>query len=66
MDLADPQLQQELLSAQLAVKRRGRLQEPAATLKSTIMDKKSAAAGVNAQYSQAELQARSTKSVWSR
>jgi RND family efflux transporter MFP subunit len=62
MDLTDPQLQQELLTAQLAVKQaEADYKSLAATLQSTIMDKKSAAAGVNAQYSQAQLQAQIDK-----
>jgi multidrug resistance efflux pump len=57
MDLEDPQLQQQLVSQKLALD--GALADYKslqATLNSTIMDKKSAAAAVNAQYSQAELQ----------
>src|SRR5581483_609005 len=57
MQLADPQLQQQLVSQKLALD--GALADYKslqATLNSTIMDKKSAAAAVNAQYSQAELQ----------
>jgi HlyD family secretion protein len=58
MDLADPQLQQQLVSQKLALD--GALADYKslqATLNSAIMDKKSAAAAVNSQYSQAELQA---------
>jgi RND family efflux transporter MFP subunit len=57
MDLEDPQLQQQLVSQKLALD--GALADYKslqATLNSAIMDKKSAAAAVNAQYSQAELQ----------
>src|SRR5579862_7087324 len=55
MDLADPQLQQQLLNAQLAVKQaQADYKSLNATLNSTIMDKRSAAAQVNAQFSQAE------------
>jgi HlyD family secretion protein len=62
MDLADPQLQQQLLTAQLAVKQADAdYKSLNATLQSTIMDKKSAAAQVDAQYSQALLQARIDK-----
>ena len=59
MDLADPQLQQQLVSQKLALD--GALADYKslqATLNSAIMDKKSTAAQVNAQYSQAELQAK--------
>jgi HlyD family secretion protein len=58
MDLSDPQLEQQLVSQKLALD--GALADYKslqATLNSTIMDKKSAAAAVNSQYSQAELQA---------
>jgi multidrug efflux pump subunit AcrA (membrane-fusion protein) len=57
MELSDPQLQQQLVSAKLALD--GALADYKslqATLNSAIMDKKSAAAQVNAQFSQAELQ----------
>jgi multidrug resistance efflux pump len=57
MDLDDPQLQQQLVSQKLALD--GALADYKslqATLNSAIMDKKSAAAQVNAQYSQAQLQ----------
>jgi multidrug efflux pump subunit AcrA (membrane-fusion protein) len=57
MDLEDPQLKQQLVSQKLALD--GALADYKslqATLNSAIMDKKSAAAQVNAQYSQAELQ----------
>lgn len=58
MDLTDPQLQQELLNAQLALKAaEADYKNTQATLQSTLMDKKSAAAAVNAQYSQAKLTA---------
>src|SRR6202167_6403765 len=59
MDLADPQLQQQLVSQKLALD--GALADYKslqATLNSAIMDKKSAAAQVNSQFSQAELQAK--------
>jgi HlyD family secretion protein len=57
MDLDDPQLQQELVSQRLALAgAEADYKSLQATLNSTIMDKKSAAAAVNAQYSQAELQ----------
>jgi multidrug resistance efflux pump len=58
MELTDPTLQQQLVSAKLALD--GALADYKslqATLNSAIMDKKSTAAQVNAQFSQAELQA---------
>jgi HlyD family secretion protein len=58
MDLADPQLQQQLVSQKLALAgAEADYKSLQATLNSAIMDKKSAAAQVNSQYSQAELQA---------
>ncbi len=66
MDLADPQLQQQLLNAQLAVKQaEADYKSLNATLNSTIMDKKSTAAQVNAQYSQAQLQSNTDKQLYS-
>jgi len=66
MDLDDPTLQQQLLNAQLAVKQaEADYKSLNATLNSTIMDKKSAAAQVNAQYSQAELQSNTDKQLYS-
>jgi len=51
MDLTDPQLQQELLSAQSALKgAEADYKSLQATLQSTLMDKKIAAAQVNASY----------------
>ena len=58
MDHEDPQLQQQLVGAKLALD--GALADYKslqATLQSTLMDKKSAGAQINAQYSQAQLQA---------
>lgn len=58
LDMADPQLQQQMVSAKAALD--GALSDYKsleAQLQSTIMDKKSAAAAVNSQYSQAQLQA---------
>jgi RND family efflux transporter MFP subunit len=58
LDMADPQLQQQMVSAKAALD--GALSDYKslqASLQSTIMDKKSAAAAVNSQYSQAQLQA---------
>jgi len=65
MDLQDPQLQQQLLNAQLAVKQaEADYKSMQATLQSTLMDKKSTAAGINAQYSQAELQSNTDKQLY--
>ena len=51
MDMSDPQLQQELLSAQSALKgAEADYKSLNATLQSTLMDKKIAAAQVNASY----------------
>jgi HlyD family secretion protein len=51
MDLSDPQLEQELLSAQSALKgAQADYKSLNATLQSTLMDKKIAAAQVNASY----------------
>ena len=62
MDLDDPQLTQQLLNAQLAVKQaEADYKSLQATLQSTIMDKKSAAAQIDAQFSQAKLQAQIDK-----
>ncbi len=65
MDLADPQLQQQLLSAQLALQgAEADYKSMQASLQSTLMDKKSAAAQVNAQYSQAEITANTDKQLY--
>ncbi len=65
MDLADPQLQQQLVSQRLALAgAEADYKSLQATLNSAIMDKKSAAAQVNAQYSQAELQANTDKQLY--
>jgi HlyD family secretion protein len=64
MDLADPQLQQELLTAQLAYKgAQADYKSLQATLQSTLMDKKTAAAQINADYSQDQLQAKTDKAL---
>src|SRR5271170_5528817 len=58
MDLADPELQQKLLDAQLALKgAQADYKSLQATLQSTLMDKKAAAAAVNSDYTQDQLQA---------
>ncbi len=65
MDLADPQLQQELLNAQLALKgAEADYKSLQATLQSTLMDKKTAAAEVNANYTQDALQAQTDKKLY--
>jgi RND family efflux transporter MFP subunit len=65
MDLADPQLDQELLSAQLALKAaQADYKSLQATLQSTLMDKKTAAAQVNADYTQDQLQAQTDKALF--
>jgi HlyD family secretion protein len=65
MDLADPQLQQELLDAQLQVKAaQVDYQNIHAKLQSDLMDQKAAAATVNADYSQAQLQAKTDKALY--
>jgi RND family efflux transporter MFP subunit len=65
MDLADPQLQQELLNAQLALKAaQADYKSLQASLQSTMMDKKTAAAQVNSDYTQDQLQAQSDKALY--
>jgi len=65
LDLADPQLEQELLSAQLALKgAQADYKSLQATLQSTLMDKKAAAAQVNADYTQDQLQAQTDKALF--
>jgi RND family efflux transporter MFP subunit len=57
MDMTDPQLQQELVGAQAALQgAEADYKSLSASLNSTIMGMKSAAAAVNAQYSQAKMQ----------
>jgi HlyD family secretion protein len=58
LDLADPQLDQELVSARSALKgAQADYKSLQATLESTLMDKKIAAAEVTANYTQDQLQA---------
>ena len=65
MDLADPQLEQELLSAQSALKgAQADYKSLQATLQSTLMDKKAAAAQVNSDYTQDKLQAQTDKALY--
>ncbi|MGP8175771.1 MAG: efflux RND transporter periplasmic adaptor subunit [Terracidiphilus sp.] len=65
MDLADPQLQQELLNAQLGLKAaQADYRSLQATLDSTLMDKKTSAAQVNSDYTQDQLQAQTDKALY--
>jgi acetolactate synthase small subunit len=65
MDLADPELQQKLLDAQLQLKgAQADYKNLQATLQSTLMDKKAAAAGVNSDYTQDQLQAQTDKQLY--
>ncbi len=65
MDLADPELQQKLLDAQLQLKAaQADYQNLHATLQSTLMDKKAAAAAVNSDYTQDQLQAQTDKQLF--
>jgi HlyD family secretion protein len=65
MDLADPQLQQELLNAQLALKgAQADYKSLQATLQSTLMDKRAAAAQVNSDYTQDVLQAQTDNKLY--
>jgi RND family efflux transporter MFP subunit len=65
MDLTDPQLQQEVLNAQLALKAaQADYKSLQATLQSTLMDKKTAAAQVNSDYTQDQLQAQTDKALY--
>ena len=65
MDLADPQLQQEVLNAELAMKAaQADYKSLQAKLQSTLMDKKTAAAQVNSDYTQDKLQAQTDKALY--
>jgi len=65
LDLADPQLQQKLLDAQLALKgAQADYKNMQATLQSALMDKKTAAAAVNSTYTQDQLQAQTDKQLF--
>ena len=65
MDLSDPQLEQELLSAQSALKgAQADYKSLQATLNSTLMDKKIAAAQVNASYTQDQRQAQTDEALY--
>ncbi len=65
LDLADPQLEQEVLNAQLALKAaQADYKSLQATLQSTLMDKKTSAAQVSADYTQDQLQAQTDKALF--
>ena len=65
MDLSDPELQQKLLDAQLQLKQaQADYKSQQATLQSTLMDKKTAAAAVDADYAQDQLQAQTDKQLY--
>jgi len=65
LDLADPQLQQQVLNAQLALKAaQADYKSLQATLESTLMDNKTAAAQVHADYTQDQLQAQTDKALY--
>jgi HlyD family secretion protein len=65
LELADPQLEQEVLNAQLALKAaEADYKSLQATLQSTMMDKKTAAAQVSADYTQDQLQAQTDKALF--
>jgi HlyD family secretion protein len=65
LDLVDPQLQQELLDAQLQLKgAEADYINTRAKVQSDLMDQKAVGATVGADYSQAQLQARTDKSLY--
>jgi len=65
MDLVDPQLQQELLDAQLQLKgAQADYINTRAKVQSDLMDQKASGATVRADYSQAQLQAQTDKSLY--
>jgi HlyD family secretion protein len=65
MDLTDPQLQQELLNARLGLNAANAdYKSLRAQLESNLMDKKTAAAQVNADYTQDQLQAQTDKALY--
>jgi RND family efflux transporter MFP subunit len=65
LEMTDPQLEQEVLNAQLALKAADAdYKSLQATLQSTLMDKKTAAAQVSADYSQDQLQAQTDKALY--
>ena len=65
LDLADPQLAQQVLNAQLALKAaQADYKSLQATLQSTLMDKKTADAQVSSNYTQDQLQAQTDKALF--
>jgi multidrug resistance efflux pump len=65
MDMSDPELEQKVLDAQLGVKAaQADYKSLQATLQSTLMDKKTAAAAVNADYTQDKLQAQTDQALY--
>ena len=65
MDLADPPLQQQLLSAEQALKgAKADYKSLQATLQSTLMDKKATAAQVNSDFTQDQLQAQTDQKLF--
>jgi HlyD family secretion protein len=65
LDMSDPTLEQQVLNAQLALKAaQADYKSLQATLQSTLMDKKTAAAEVNSNYSQDQLQAQTDKALF--
>ncbi len=65
MDLSDPELQQQLLNAQLGLKAaEADYKSLQAALESTLMDKKVAAAQVNSDFTQDQLQAQTDKALF--
>jgi RND family efflux transporter MFP subunit len=65
LDMADPQLQQKLLDARLQLKAaQADYKNMQATLQSALMDKKAAAAAVNSDYTQDQLQAQIDKKLF--
>lgn len=65
LDLADPQLDQELLSAEQALKgAKADYKSMQATLQSTLMDKKVTAAQINSDYAQDQLQAQTDQKLF--
>lgn len=65
MDLNDPQLEQLELNAQLQLKQsEADYKSLQATLQSTLMDKRTTAAQVNADYTQDQLQAQTDKALY--
>jgi multidrug resistance efflux pump len=65
MDLADPELEQKLLNARLALKAaQADAKSLEATLESGLMDRKASAAQVHADYTQDQLQAETDKRLY--